>query len=61
MERVPEATGDEESGEREKDDDASPSGLGEIAEHTHGWVGGLQATAVVEDEYHKDGDAAQAV
>ncbi len=61
MQRVPQAAGDEEAGECKEEDHADPAGFGEVAKQAHGRVMRAQAAAVVEDEDHQDGEAAQAV
>jgi hypothetical protein len=57
----PKASGDEEAGEGEEEDDAGPAELGEVAGEALGGLGGLEASAVVEDEDEEDGEAAEAV
>ena len=57
----PKASGDEEAGEGEEEDDAGPAELGEIAGEALGGIGGLEASAIVEDEDEEDGEATEAV
>ena len=39
--RIPEAAGDEKSGESEEEDDAEPAGLGDVAEESNDGGGRL--------------------
>jgi len=61
MGHLPKAAGDEEAGESEEENDTAPAELGEVAGEALGGLGGLKASAVVEDEDEEDGEAAEAV
>jgi hypothetical protein len=60
-EGVPEAAGDEKTGEGEEENDAQPADLGSETDEAHGGRCGLEAPAIVEEEDHEDGEAAEAV
>jgi hypothetical protein len=60
-ERVPKAAGDEKAGERKEEDNADPAGACEHADAVNKGVMGVEAAAVVEEEDHQDGYAAQAI
>src|SRR5581483_7530467 len=59
--RVPQAARNEEAGEREEKDHASPAGFGEVSQAAHERIRGTQAAAVVKDVDEQNGDSAQTV
>jgi hypothetical protein len=58
---LPEGAGDEEAREGEEEDDSRPAELGEVANDALSRIGGLESSAIVEDEDEQDGETAEAV